>query len=97
MDLTTLGVKLSKRQYPTAEAFKQDFDLMIQNCNDFNPVGHEVRECGDELRRRFEAWWDDKERWETAQRRELATKNPLLQGDPGDGKMEAEIENIRED
>ncbi|KAF2171705.1 hypothetical protein M409DRAFT_31386, partial [Zasmidium cellare ATCC 36951] len=38
MDLETMSVKLSGGKYSSSEEMKKDFELMIQNCNEYNPV-----------------------------------------------------------
>lgn len=74
MDLETMSVKLSGGKYSSSEEMKKDFERMIQNCNEYNPVNHPIRDCGIRLRRYFEEWWNGKERWERAFAREVAIK-----------------------
>ncbi|KAK6423579.1 transcription initiation at TATA-containing promoter protein [Oleoguttula sp. CCFEE 5521] len=64
MDLATMGQKLKQGQYSKAREFKNDFDLMIENCLKFNPIGNPVRDIGIEFRRVFEALWLQKDKWE---------------------------------
>lgn len=64
MDLSTMTQKLKQGEYAKASEFKADFELMINNCLSFNPVGNPVRDLGIELRRHFESLWKDKEKWE---------------------------------
>lgn len=63
MDLQTMSNKVETKKYRNAEEFRLDFYLMIQNCNEYNPVGHPVRDCGIRLRRHFEEQWNGKDRW----------------------------------
>lgn len=64
MDLSTMTQKVKQGEYAKASEFKADFELMINNCLSFNPVGNPVRDLGIELRRHFESLWKDKEKWE---------------------------------
>lgn len=64
MDLSTMTQKLKQGEYAKASEFKADFELMINNCLSFNPVGNPVRDLGIEFRRHFESLWKDKEKWE---------------------------------
>lgn len=57
MDLLTMKKKLEAKEYANAQAFKSDFDLMIKNCNLFNPVGTPVQIAGTELKRVFNEKW----------------------------------------
>ncbi|RMY01467.1 hypothetical protein D0867_11383 [Hortaea werneckii] len=66
MDLGTMSQKLKGGQYSNAKEFKKDFDLMIDNCLTFNPVGNPVRDLGVQMRRIFEQHWNGKEKWERA-------------------------------
>lgn len=77
MDLETMAVKLNMSQYRSAEEFKEDFELMMLNCNDYNPVGHPIRECGIRLRCHFEDWWNGKGRWERQAMREAERESQL--------------------
>lgn len=49
--------KLDNGDYPTADAFYNDFKLMIRNCMAFNPQGTPVNTAGTELQRLFEEKW----------------------------------------
>ncbi|QIW97875.1 hypothetical protein AMS68_003393 [Peltaster fructicola] len=64
MDLSTMAQKLKSGQYGTAKEFRADFELMIENCLVFNPLGNPVRDLGIEMKRGFEALWKNKEKWE---------------------------------
>jgi bromodomain-containing factor 1 len=66
MDLGTMTQKLKQGQYGKASEVRKDFDLMIENCLLFNPVGNPVRDLGIELKREFDQIWRDKEKWERA-------------------------------
>lgn len=70
MDLGTMSQKLKGGQYGNAKEFKKDFDLMIENCLTFNPVGNIVRDLGVQMRRVFESHWNNKEKWERAHKPE---------------------------
>ncbi|RYH15219.1 MAG: hypothetical protein EON54_28825, partial [Alcaligenaceae bacterium] len=54
MDLGTMTQKLKQGQYGKAIEVRKDFDLMIENCLLFNPVGNPVRDLGIELKREFD-------------------------------------------
>ncbi|KAJ8608689.1 hypothetical protein MRB53_039491 [Persea americana] len=69
MDMSTMAQKLKSGQYGTAKEFKADFDLMIENCMIFNPVGNPVRDLGVEMKNGFESLWKDKEKWERANKK----------------------------
>lgn len=69
MDLTTMSQKLKTGQYATAPEFRADFELMVNNCLVFNPPGNPVRDIGVELRREFNALWDEKAKWERANKK----------------------------
>ena len=66
MDLGTMTQKLKQGQYGKAIEVRKDFDLMIENCLLFNPVGNPVRDLGIELKREFDQIWRGKEQWERA-------------------------------
>ena len=66
MDLGTMTQKLKQGQYGKASEVRKDFDLMIENCLLFNPVGNPVRDLGIELKREFDQIWRGKEQWERA-------------------------------
>ncbi|CAL1696537.1 unnamed protein product [Somion occarium] len=57
MDLSTMRRKLVDGEYSSAEAFRDDFKLMIKNCYTFNPVGTPVNTAGRELERLFDEKW----------------------------------------
>lgn len=57
MDLSTMRKKLDNGDYSTADAFYNDFKLMIRNCMAFNPQGTPVNTAGTELQRLFEEKW----------------------------------------
>lgn len=57
MDLSTMRSKLDSGAYHTAEKFRDDFKLIISNCNLYNPPGTLVYQAGTELRKLFEEKW----------------------------------------
>jgi hypothetical protein len=57
MDLTTMRGKLESGAYHTAEKFRDDFKLIISNCNLYNPPGTIVHQAGVELKKLFEEKW----------------------------------------
>lgn len=54
MDLSTIKNKLDTGVYVSPLQFKEDFDLMVQNCYAYNPEGNYVRKCGKEVEKLFE-------------------------------------------
>ncbi|SMQ46124.1 unnamed protein product [Zymoseptoria tritici ST99CH_3D1] len=68
MDLGTMTQKMKQGLYGKASEVKKDFDLMIENCISFNPVGNPVRDMGIALQRSFESLWRDKDKWEKKER-----------------------------
>jgi len=66
MDLGTMTQKLKQGQYGKASEVRKDFDLMIENCLLFNPVGNPVRDLAIELKREFDQIWREKDKWERA-------------------------------
>ena len=57
MDMSTLKKKLENKEYPNANKFYDDFQLMIGNCVRFNPVGTPVYVAGQDLQRVFGEKW----------------------------------------
>jgi bromodomain-containing factor 1 len=57
MDLTTMSSKLDSGAYHMAEKFRDDFKLIISNCNLYNPPGTIVHQAGAELKKIFEEKW----------------------------------------
>ncbi len=49
--------KLGRGDYATMEDFKADFDLTIQNCFAFNPIGTPPNACGLVVQGAFEREW----------------------------------------
>jgi bromodomain-containing factor 1 len=49
--------KLESGAYHTAEKFRDDFKLIISNCNLYNPPGTLVHQAGIELKKLFEEKW----------------------------------------
>ena len=49
--------KLESGAYHTAEKFRDDFKLIISNCNLYNPPGTLVHQAGVELKKLFEEKW----------------------------------------
>jgi hypothetical protein len=57
MDLSTMRRKLDSGAYHTAEKFRDDFKLIISNCNLYNPPGTLVYQAGVEFKKLFEEKW----------------------------------------
>jgi bromodomain-containing factor 1 len=57
MDLSTMRSKLESGAYHTAEKFRDDFKLIISNCNLYNPPGTLVHQAGVDLKKLFEEKW----------------------------------------
>ena len=49
--------KIDSGAYPTAEKFRDDFKLIISNCNLYNPPGTPVHQAGVDLKKLFEEKW----------------------------------------
>ncbi|KAH9410888.1 bromodomain-containingprotein [Ordospora pajunii] len=49
MDLQTIHSKLEQKKYHGIEEFKNDLELIVENCKKFNAPGTEVYECGVEF------------------------------------------------
>lgn len=63
MDLQTMTNKIKTSQYGTANEFRDDFHLMIENCFAFNPAGNPVHDQGKALRAAFDQEWSKKDAW----------------------------------
>lgn len=57
MDMSTLKKNLDQKVYSDANAFYDDFQLMISNCVRFNPVGTLVYIAGQDLAKAFAEKW----------------------------------------
>jgi bromodomain-containing factor 1 len=57
MDLSTMRSKLDGGAYSTAEKFRDDLKLIINNCFLYNPPGTPVHQAGTELKKLFEEKW----------------------------------------
>lgn len=57
MDLSTLKRNLDQKVYADANTFYEDFQLMINNCVRFNPVGTTVYIAGQDLLKTFMEKW----------------------------------------
>jgi hypothetical protein len=57
MDLSTMRAKLDSGAYATAEKFRDDIKLVINNCFLYNPLGTPVHQAGLDLRKLFEEKW----------------------------------------
>ncbi|CAE6491775.1 unnamed protein product [Rhizoctonia solani] len=57
MDLSTMRRKLENNEYANANAFHNDFKLMMRNCLQFNPPGTVVYIAGQEMDRHFKEKW----------------------------------------
>lgn len=74
MDLDTMRNKLTSGLYVDAQAFKADFNTMINNCHTYN---HErdpefVKQYADRFVKELDWDWKDMGRWMSTKRRELA-------------------------
>lgn len=97
MDLETMAVKLNTAKYKSADEVKKDFELMIQNCNDYNPVGDPTCECGIRLRRYFEDWWNGKGRWERQTMREMERESHFAEDEGKDKGYEKKQADDKEE
>ncbi|KAH9075819.1 hypothetical protein EDB83DRAFT_2515499 [Lactarius deliciosus] len=57
MDLSTMRAKLDSGAYTTAEKFRDDIKLIINNCFLYNPPGTPVHQAGLDMRKLFEEKW----------------------------------------
>ncbi|PVU98872.1 hypothetical protein BB559_001219 [Furculomyces boomerangus] len=57
MDLSTIESKLVDKKYKTKELFYDDVNLIVKNCNLFNPEGSFVYEQGRQLLELFNSLW----------------------------------------
>jgi bromodomain-containing factor 1 len=57
MDLSTMRAKLDSGAYTSAEKFRDDIKLIINNCFLYNPLGTPVHQAGVDLRKLFEEKW----------------------------------------
>ncbi|KAF8315176.1 Bromodomain-containing protein, partial [Clavulina sp. PMI_390] len=57
MDMSTMKRNLDQKQYSDANAFYDDFQLMISNCVRYNPVGTHVYIAGQDLAKTFNDKW----------------------------------------
>lgn len=57
MDLSTLTQKFKEGKYTLLSEVKNDFQLMIDNCETFNPVGTWIRPLCDKFKANFEKSW----------------------------------------
>ncbi|KAG9096358.1 hypothetical protein FRC06_008750 [Ceratobasidium sp. 370] len=57
MDLGTMGTKLRSGKYKIMEDFKNDFDLIIRNCRQFNPPGTFPVTAAENLEAAFQREW----------------------------------------
>lgn len=57
MDLSTLKRNLDQKHYTDANGFYEDFQLMINNCVRYNPVGTAVYIAGQDLLKAFSEKW----------------------------------------
>ncbi|KAJ3174070.1 hypothetical protein HDU88_000037 [Geranomyces variabilis] len=58
MDISTIRKKLNAQTYPSADAMRDDFHLMLNNCFKFNQPGDWVSEQGRILETQFETQWE---------------------------------------
>lgn len=74
MDLSTMLQKLIDNQYQNLAAVKQDFDLIIRNCETFNPENSWIRQNSDKFKSNLDKSW--KKLLETLQKKGIdADKN----------------------
>ncbi|KAK0208686.1 hypothetical protein DFS33DRAFT_1413599 [Desarmillaria ectypa] len=57
MDFGTMSEKLAQNQYQTMEDFRTDFELVISNCRQFNPVKTYPHDCAAVLEKYFRKEW----------------------------------------
>ena len=57
MDMSTMKRNLDQKAYGDANAFYDDFQLMISNCVRYNPVGTLVYIAGQDLAKAFHEKW----------------------------------------
>ena len=105
MDIGTIAQKLKNGQYSTADEFKADFELMLDNCYRFNPPDNFVYIKGKELGKSLAGLWADKGNWEkrnqpASQRASSASDvesdaEESEDEDPGDDEKEATITQLK--
>jgi bromodomain-containing factor 1 len=54
MDLGTLDQKLKNDQYPSVQAFADDFELIVENAKTFNGAAHPVTQAGYSMKAYFD-------------------------------------------
>nr|POE46861.1 bromodomain-containing factor 1 [Quercus suber] len=96
MDLSTMAQKLKQGQYTKASEFKKDFDLMIDNCLLFNNPPNPVRDLAIAMRREFSGLWNDKDKWERANK-PVSQRATSQSGDEESADEEADEEEEGED
>ncbi|KAK0465504.1 uncharacterized protein EV420DRAFT_1514646 [Desarmillaria tabescens] len=57
MDFGTMSEKLAQNQYQTMEDFRADFELVISNCRQFNPVKTYPHDCAAVIEKYFRKEW----------------------------------------
>ncbi|KAK0246182.1 hypothetical protein EDD85DRAFT_924985 [Armillaria nabsnona] len=57
MDFGTMSEKLTQNQYQTMEGFRADFELVISNCRQFNPIKTYPHDCAAVLEKYFRKEW----------------------------------------
>jgi len=57
MDLGTMRMKMENREYDSAEEFRSDIQLVIDNCRKYNPVSHEIIGMAKKLEDTFNSRW----------------------------------------
>ncbi|KAF7683486.1 SWR1 complex bromodomain subunit bdf1 [Astathelohania contejeani] len=60
MDLSTIKSKLDSKKYETIDDFKDDMELMLNNCFTYNLPETYVYKCGQEIQKLFNTLYDKK-------------------------------------
>lgn len=71
MDLSTIQRKLKNNVYEEASEFKNDVQLMFENCYRFNGDGHIISRFGRKLENLFNKKWRGKDAWVAAHQLEV--------------------------
>ena len=63
MDFGTITSKTKTNQYENAKEFKNDVELMFENCFKFNPASDNVHQIGKQYQDIFRKLWAEKDDW----------------------------------